>query len=400
MQAIAGELVSRGHRATFLQQIDAGRLIQTPGMEFQPVGLRSHPTGELDRIVGRINGMVGLRGLPNVLRDLARGTDMLCREVPAMLRQHNVDAIVADQTEAAGGLIARHLRLPYVSVANALPINGEPGVPPPFTAWHYDPTNWGRRRNAGGYRVARLLMWRMRTVIGRYATDWELAPLRALEDCLSPQAQLSQIVRTLDFPRESLPPGFCYTGPFRDAAEDAIPFPASIPAAPLIFATLGTLQGNRIELFRTIAQACWQMGLHCLIAHGGRLSAAQVTSLPGAPLVFDFVPQRAVLRQAVAAVTHGGMNTVLDALSVGVPIVAVPLAFEQAAIAARVAHAGVGRIVKARGLQVATLVEALTAVVENPSYRASARLQQNQIVTAGGARRAADIIEACVDHPM
>ena len=46
----------------------------------------------------------------------------------------------------------------------------------------------------------------------------------------------------------------------------------------------------------------------------------------------DFVPQRAVLARSALLVGHAGFNTVLDALSHGVPIVAMPLAFEQPAI--------------------------------------------------------------------
>ena len=391
MQALAGALTARGHRVLFTQQQEAGRFIYRRDVEFLPVGRDSHPRGDLDRTIGRINAMTGLRNMGAVLRDLARSTDMLCREVPALLRAEGVDAIIADQTEAAGGLIARHLGLPFISIANALPINGEPGVPPPFTGWGYDPTLWGRRRNKGGYAVARLLMGPLGAVIADHAAAWALTGLRTLEDCLSPLAQISQMVRGFDFPREALPEGFHYVGPLREAEEDAASVPAS--GRPLVFASLGTLQGNRLGLFRIIAEACARLDLACVIVHGGRLSPEQAEALPGAPLVADFLPQRAVLRQASLVIAHGGMNTTLDALSAGVPMVAIPLAFEQAAIAARLGHVSAGIRLKAAGLDASMLAEAAGRALLVPAYRARAVMLGQEIARAGGAALAAEIIE-------
>ncbi len=386
--------MSRGHRAIFVQQTDARRSIYRQDVGFLPLGLRSHPPGNLDQAISRINRITGLAGIGAVLDDLARSTDMLCREAPAALRDHQADAIIADQTEAAGGLIARHLGLPFVSVANALPINSEPDMPPPFTGWRYDPTEWGRQRNRGGYAVARLLMRPISAVIAAHAAAWRLPPLQTLEDCLSPDTQISQMVNGFDFPRVALPGGFRYTGPLREAESGAFAEPAQ--DRPLVFATLGTLQGNRLDLFRIIAEACAQLGLACVIAHGGRLSPDQAASLPGTPLVADFLPQRAVLRQSSLVIAHGGMNTMLDALSLGVPVVTIPLAFEQAANAARLVHAGAGAMVKVKGLSAAGLAGTVKRVLTEPAYRARAVALQQDIAVSGGAALAADIIETAI----
>ena len=59
------------------------------------------------------------------------------------MREIGADAVLADRMEAAGGIIAEHLKLPFVSVASAQPINREPLVPLPFLPWGYDDTPWG-----------------------------------------------------------------------------------------------------------------------------------------------------------------------------------------------------------------------------------------------------------------
>jgi zeaxanthin glucosyltransferase len=87
---------------------------------------------------------------------------------------------------------------------------------------------------------------------------------------------------------------------------------------------------------------------------------------------------------------------VLDALAAGVPIVVLPIAFEQGAIAARVTRAGAGTTVSPRFLTRRRLARAIRTVIEDPAYaRAAARLGA-EIRAAGGVSRAANIVEKVV----
>ena len=395
MAALARELVSRGNRVTFLHMPDAAPLLAERGLDFRPVGAGSHPPGTLAQVLRRMARIRFPFGLGGVIRDVAAATDMLCRELPGALRVIGADILVCDQTEAAGGLVARHLGMPYVSVANALPLNREPGVPPPFTSWRYDPSRWGRERNLGGYRVSGLLMRRLRAVIEARGAEWQLGPLRSIEDCASPFAQISQLVAGLDFPRRELPESFHYVGPLRGG--EPVPADFTMPSGdgrPLAYASLGTLQGSRVRLFRRIAEAGSRAGLQLVLAHGGGLTPDQVRRLPDRPAAFAFVPQPEVLREARLAILNGGLNTVLDGLAAGVPLVVVPIAFEQGAIAARVERAGAGRAVSRRFLSADRLARAARSVLEEPSYAEAARRLRAEISAAGGVGLAADIVEA------
>ena len=231
--------------------------------------------------------------------------------------------------------------------------------------------------------------------LSRVIADWAAArglPYRSLDDTFSPFAQLSQMVPGLDFPRVALPPTFHYVGPLRLPPLPSAHAPGFPPDRRLVFASLGTLQGHRVSLFRDIARGAQACDAELLIAHGGRLAAADAAGLPGRPTVRDFVPQAEILGRASALVGHGGMNTVMDALAAGVPAVLVPLAFEQAAIAARVVRAGAGIAVAGRLMRGRRLRAALQAVLEQPSYREAAAVLQCEVALAGGAGRAADII--------
>lgn len=337
--------------------------------------------------MARLKGLVGLGG---TMSGMARFTDLFCREAPAVLRRIGADAILADQLEAGGGLVAEHLGLPFASIAMALPINREIGVPPPYVGWRYDGSEAGLKRNRGGWRVTDLIMQGVGAGIDGNARMLGLPPRRRLEDCFSPALQLSQMVSGLDFPRSELPPSFHYTGPFGSALPaEAFELPAG-DARPLVYCTLGTLQGSRTGIFRKVAAACARLDLRLLLTHGG---LAKIGKLAGGPLVHSWVPQQAVLAKADLVVCHGGMNTVLDALSAGLPMVVMPLAFEQGAIAARLERVGAARIVSHRS-SLRRLTEAIAEVREISSYRESARALQREIASSGGVGRAADLIEA------
>ena len=129
-------------------------------------------------------------------------------------------------------------------------------------------------------------------------------------------------------------------------------------------------------------------------AHGGRLPARDAARFAGAPAVRERVPQRALLRHAALAVTNGGLNTVLDALEAGVPLVVVPIAFEQGAIGARLEYAGAGKAVPYREATPRRIGEAIDAVLGEPRFAERAGVVARAIRASGGVSQAVAVVEA------
>ena len=393
MAALASELVRRGHTATFLHVADVAPRLSRLSHNFVPIGAASHPRGWLDaatRNLGRVNGPLGIGP---VIQDLAGMTAMLCRELPQALRALSVDMVLADQFEAAGGMVAYHLGLPFISLAAALPLNWEEGIPCPFVGWSPGETRWHRYRNIASAYAAKTAMRPVGDVIEAYAAQWRLGPGRQVGHYMSGFAQISQLVQGLDFPRRSLIGCFHYCGPLRRETAPAIPASRSSGRA---FASLGTLQGHRVAMFERIARATQACGIELTIAHGGLLSKDEVARLSRHARVHAFVPQAQVLAETDVAVLHGGLNTVLDALAQGVPVVVLPLAFEQSAIAARVKRAGAGRVAKAWKAGTGRLTRLIGDVLREPPYAEAAARLRDEIRAAGGVKRAADIVEHVV----
>jgi UDP:flavonoid glycosyltransferase YjiC (YdhE family) len=326
--------------------------------------------------------------------DSAALTDNLCRVGPALLKSLGVEAIVGDQMEPAAGLLARHLRLKFVSVACALPLERDERIPPPYLDWPYALDEAGLKRNRGGELISKLLLTRQRQTIRSWSRRFGLDPeLRSIEDCLAPAGTVSQIVPALDFPRQTGARPIIGVGPIR--GEAAFPAGAGISIIrekPFVFMSLGTLQGHRFDVFRKVARACQRLDAQLLVAHCGGLTAEQEQQL-GATWVTDFVDQRDVLAQADICVTHGGQNTVLDALGAGKPLLIMPIAFDQPGIAARVEHHGLGIKMSVRRLTVSKAEKALSVLLAESSFRERAEAFSGAVAAAGGAAQAALAVE-------
>ncbi|MBA1276588.1 glycosyltransferase [Stutzerimonas stutzeri] len=396
MEAIAAELLARGHRVTVVQQADVAAALRHPSLGFHRIGAGSHPPGSLTAVIERAARPGGPWGIRRVIADMAAATEMYCREAPAVLRAIGADAIIADQMEPAGGLVAEHLGLPFVSVACALPVNREAFVPLPVMPWRYRATAWGEQLNHHSSRVYDRAMQALAAVIARYAAEFGLSPRQRLDECLSPLLQLSQTTTGFDFPRIGLPDHFHGVGPLRSALTEEPALDLSVVSGrPFVFASLGTLQGDRFGLFTRIAEACRELEVQLLIVHCGRLDVRQEKKLlqTGASWVTDFAPQRAVLARADALITHAGLNTALDALEAGVPSLALPIAFDQPGVAARIVHAGVGLKLDPRLASRRGIVQALRRLLREPGFAQRARGLGEEIRAAGGAPRAALLIE-------
>ena len=395
--ALGRELISRGHRVTCFQVADLEQKIGAEGLEYFRIGARDFPAGSLRASLDALGRLAGFAALRFTIRAVAETTAMECRELPDAVRAAGVEVLLVDQMEPAGGAVAERLGLPFATVCNALLINRDPIAPPPFTPWAYTNTGWARIRNRVGYAVSDWLTKPIADAVAGFRRDWNLPPLRTPDDSFSRLAQICQLPREFDFPRAELPNVFHYVGPLRGRAPRSVEFPWDrLDGRPLVYASLGTLQNSREPLFRTFAEACRGLDVQLVISHGGGLTADEAAGLPGDPLVVSYAPQVDLLARAALTITHAGLNTVLDSMANGVPVVAVPITYEQPAIARRVEWAGAGRTSALPRLTPARLREAATAVLEQGAYRAAARRMATAIATAGGTRRAADIVEEAV----
>ena len=396
--ALGRELIARGHSVTLLHMQDLQAKAELEGLRFEVLGITSHPPGTLPKSLAQLGTLDGFAALRFTIAEVRKTTAMFLRDAPARIRHLGISALLVDQTEPAGGSLAEHLQIPFITVANALALNREPSLPPAFSAWALRDTPWARLRNEIGYRISDIALRPVTSVVAEYRRRWSLPPLTKPEQSFSKLAQISQQAPAFDYPRHALPDHFYYTGPLRRSSPRPVAFPWDrLDGRPLIYASLGTLQNGKEHLFRIFAEACDGLPVQLVMTHGGGLDDAAASSFPGSPLVVPYAPQLEVLARASLTLTHAGLNTVLDSLSCAVPMVAVPITYEQPAIAQRINWCGAGKTLPFKGLHATQLRGAIQNVLSQSSFRENASRVQKSIREAGGVQRAADIIECALN---
>jgi zeaxanthin glucosyltransferase len=100
-----------------------------------------------------------------------------------------------------------------------------------------------------------------------------------------------------------------------------------------------------------------------------------------------------LLKRASLIITHAGLNTALEALSHGLPMVAIPITNDQPGVASRLAYLGAAEVVQPGKLSVPRLRAALEKVIGDSRYRETGQRLQREIEKLDGVARAADTVE-------
>jgi MGT family glycosyltransferase len=213
---------------------------------------------------------------------------------------------------------------------------------------------------------------------------------------VSKLAVITQTPREFDFPVSPWPGQFHYTGPFHDGeGREQVPFPSvRLTGEPLIYASMGTLVNGLDHVFRSILEAAAALPeTQLVLSLGNNLNLHDLGPMPSNAIIVRRAPQIELLKRAALCITHAGVNTTLESLAQGVPMVAIPIGFDQPGIAVRIAYHGVGEFVEVGDLTTQRLSELVRMVLKNPAYRHKALYFQKVIAETRGLDLAADVIE-------
>lgn len=364
--AIIGELVARGHRVTCANDPVVAELITATGAEFVPCASAlpvadnnwpDDPVAAMDLFLDD-----AVAALPQL--SAAYGID------PADLYMYDIGAY------AARALAERQGR-PVLQLS------------PTFVGWDgYEQEVAAQLRQLPGAEAHRAKFARWLAECGAVTTDVDTfsgLPDRAL--ALIPRAMQPHADRvdseTVTFV------GPCF-GP--DGAEGSWTRPPAADNVALI--SLGSAYTHRPEFYRQCLRAYGDLpGWHIVLQIGKYTDPGELGAVPANVEVHSWVPQRAILEQADAFLTHAGMGGCGEGLLAGVPMIAVPQGAEQFLNADRLVELGVARRIDTEDATPENLRAALTDLVGDPEVaRRSARLRA-EARDEGGTMHAADLIE-------
>lgn len=362
--AVGHALASRGHEVAWVGYPTAiGRLLPS-GATLLP--LDETPLAQAGEVRARADSARGLLAFKQLWEDFFVPLARWMRPgVDAAAERYRPDVMWVDQQAFAGALVARQRELTWATSATT-----------------------SARLADSLIELPKVQTW----VEGQWAALEREAGLPAVpEPDLSPR-------RVILFSTEALagtgrfPPQTAFVGPALEGREDATPFAfESMGARPRLLVSLGTVNSERgAPLYRVLREALGGQAVHVIVAAPPEQVGQAVANFQVQPRI----PQLRVLPHVDAVLCHGGHNTVCEALAYGLPLVVMPIRDDQPVIAEQVVKAGVGLRLRFGRTRPDELRAAVNRVLTEPSFRAAAARVQDSFRAAGGARAAADALEA------
>ncbi|MGW0738205.1 macrolide family glycosyltransferase [Streptomyces sp. NPDC002851] len=162
---------------------------------------------------------------------------------------------------------------------------------------------------------------------------------------------------------------------------------------PVLLISLGTAATGWPEFFTMAVDAFRDGPWDVVMAVGDHVDPAELGDLPAHFQVSRHVPQLDVLQHASLFITHGGMNSTMESLYYGVPMVVIPQMNEQRANGLRVDELGLGRLLASADTSVESLRETAAQVHADQAVKDRVAAMQSSMNKLDGPVIAADAIE-------
>lgn len=367
---------------------------------FPPILRRGYPLGSTREIFRQLGRLQGQEALEFSIRLIADDLAASFRHLPGVLKSANFDAIVLDELKTGLGLVPRHMGIPYIHVSSAIHLDYSGSTPLCVFDWPHDPSEQGLARNKAGLQGFMQAYEPVISVARSYSReigadiDWS-----NLFATLSELAWITQIPAAFDFPSVGMPRQFHHIGPLQHAEgriESNFPWHL-LTGEPLIYASMGTLQNGLESVFSTIVEAVGaRPGFQLVLSVGPEIDLGKIAPLPPNAVMVRYAPQLELLKRAHLCITHAGLNTTLESLAHGVPLVAIPVTNDQPGVAARIAHSETGLFVPLLELTVPKLRRLIDQLLSNPEYKRNAQKMGVLITKENKALEAAEFIERLI----
>jgi len=268
-----------------------------------------------------------------------RAPQRIIPELSRLIAEWPPDVIVRESTEYAGCLVAEKAGIPHASVAT-----GSAGS------------------QADRARLLRGVLNARRAEIGLEPDSGGQMMFRYLHFALTPPR----------WEGDHTPPATAhfirYQNPVR-AGEHRPAWLDERRSRPLVLASLGTLMYREAGLLEAIISALGDEPVEAVVVVGRDVDTSRFAAIPINVRLEAFVPQITVLGECSLFVTHGGFNSTKEALSLGVPLVVIPIGADQFFTAERVEALGLGRRVSRTERQPEVIRARVREVLADARYR-------------------------------
>ncbi len=170
------------------------------------------------------------------------------------------------------------------------------------------------------------------------------------------------------------------------------PFDFEKGEKPVVYISLGTIVKGAKKFFQQCMEAFRNEPIDVIVSIGKGFEAKTLKNIPSNVHVYSSVPQIEVLRMADVFITHGGMNSISEALVYEVPMIVIPFMADQPVNARQVETLGLGKRMDYKTLNSQSLKETVQSVFADEKIKANLANVQNWISNASGNKGGAEMI--------
>jgi MGT family glycosyltransferase len=399
---IGKQLERRGHRVVFAAEASWKGRLEPLGFEEDLVDL-APPTGD-EQDAGQFWTDFVTETSPEFRKPTIEQLDTFIRPVWAslvdgakyceprlreILDRANPDVIVEDNVSAFPALLMHGA--PWVRIMSCNPLEmKDPDLPPTFSGYPTDDRTGREEFRAEYDRTHRELWSRFDT----WVREQGAPPLPDLEFIHeSDHLNLSIYPEAADYLRsEPLAPTWHgLESSVRDTEEPwKVPEGLRDGDGSLIYLSLGSLGSADVDLMRRLVDILSKTRHRYVVSKGPRADEYELAENMWGDAR---VPQTSIIPEVDLVITHGGNNTVTEALHFGRPMVVLPLFWDQYDNAQRLDELGFGVRLATYDFVDEELSTAIDGLLEDKVLRASLDALGERIRETEGIRHAADLIE-------
>ena len=153
---------------------------------------------------------------------------------------------------------------------------------------------------------------------------------------------------------------------------------------PVVYISLGTVLKGKTSFFQNCIEAFRDIDIDVIISVGKKFDSRKLKNIPNNIHVYNFVPQLQVLKIADVFVTHGGMNSISEALFCGVSMVVIPFVSDQPVNARCIEKLGVGKRLEYADVNKDTLKDYVLSVLSDNDMKCNIEKVQMLIKQSPG----------------
>jgi MGT family glycosyltransferase len=192
---------------------------------------------------------------------------------------------------------------------------------------------------------------------------------------------------------ESFDDSYLFIGPSLNDRQEDTTFPYHLlEGGKVIYISLGTINTDFNEFYKLCMKAFGDTEFKVVLAVGKKCDINELGKIPDNFIVRNYVPQLEILQRASVFISHGGFNSISEALYYLVPAIVIPLINDQHMVAGRVTDLGAGIALNMKEVTANHLKESVETILSDGRYSKACANISESFQKAGGCQKAVEII--------